>query len=94
MCIKSYIRTFIGRFHFVKKKHIIMIITITLLGPAYLSLSKDRGGHIVPPLNILGLGGVRVPIRFGYDLLWNDLPHSKGFMKFGCLEPSKITIHF
>ena len=30
----------------------------------------------------------------GYDLLWNDLPHSKGFMKFGYLEPSKIMFDF
>ena len=48
----------------------------------------------MPPLNILGLGGVRVPILFGNDLLWNDLPYSKGFMKFGCLEPSKIMFDF
>ena len=34
-----------------------------------------------------GLGGVGVPIIFGNDLLWNDLPYLKGFMKFGCLEP-------
>ena len=34
-------------------------------------------------LNIFGLGGVRVPNLFGYDLLWNDLPYSKGFMEFG-----------
>ena len=39
---------------------------LTLLGPAYLSVSQDRGGA---PLNILGLGGVRVPILFGIDLL-------------------------
>ena len=63
---------------------------LTLLGPAYLSVSKDHVGHIAPSLNILGLGRVRVPILFGNDLLWNDLPHSKEFMKFGCLEPSKI----
>ena len=36
-----------------------------------------------------GLGGVRVPIIFGNDLLWNDLPYLKGFVKVGCLEPSK-----
>ena len=40
--------------------------------------------------NILGLSGVRVPILFGNDLPLNDWPYSKGFMKFGCLEPSKI----
>ena len=45
-------------------------------------------------LNILGLGGVRVPILFGNDLPRNDLPYSKGFMKFGCLEPSKIMFDF
>ena len=47
-----------------------------------------------PPLNIFGLGGIRVPILFGNDLLWNDLPYSKGYMKFGCLEPSKIMFDF
>ena len=26
--------------------------------PAYLSIFSNQGGHIVPPLNILGLGGV------------------------------------
>ena len=33
---------------------------------------RYRGGHIVPPLSILGLGGVRVPILFGNDLPMND----------------------
>ena len=33
--------------------------------------------HILPPLNIMRLGGVRLPIIFGNDLLWNDLPYSK-----------------
>ena len=47
------------------------------------------GGHIVPPLNMFGLGGVRVPILVGNDLPRHDLPYSKGFMKFGCQEPSK-----
>ena len=31
---------------------------------------------------------------FGNDLLWNDSPYSKGFMKFGCLEPFKIMVVF
>ena len=53
---------------------------LTLLGPAYLSISNNN----------LGLGGVRVSIIFGNDLLWNDVPYSKGFMKFKCLEPLKI----
>ena len=43
------------------------------------------------PLNILGLGGFRVPILFGIDLMWNDLPYSKGFMRFGCPEPKYVT---
>ena len=43
-----------------------LVINLTLLGPAYLSISKD--------LNMLGLGWVRVPILFGNDFLWNDLP--------------------
>ena len=35
-----------------------MCLILTLLGPAYLNVSKDQGGgHIVPPLNILRLGG-------------------------------------
>ena len=34
--------------------------------------------------NIFGLGGVRVPILFGNYLPTNDLPYSKGFMRFGC----------
>ena len=33
---------------------------------------RYRGGHIVPPLSILGLSGVRVPILFGNDLPMND----------------------
>ena len=64
--------------------------TLTLFKPAYLGVSKYQGGgHIVPPLSTLGLGGVRVPILFGNDLTMNDWPYSKGFMKFGCLELSK-----
>ena len=49
-------------------------------------MQEPGGRHIVPPpapLNILRLGGVRVPILFGNDLLWHDLPFSKGFRKFG-----------
>ena len=48
-------------------------VFLTLLGPAYLSVDQ-------------GWGGVRVPILYGNDFLWNDLPYSKGFMEFGCLE--------
>ena len=48
------------------------------------SKKQEGGGHFVP-LNILGLRGFRVPILFGNDLLWNGLPYSKGFVKFGCL---------
>ena len=48
----------------------------------------------MPPRNILGLGGVRVPILFGNDFLWNDLPYSKGLMNFGFLEPSNIMFDF
>ena len=64
---------------------------LTLFAPAFFSTSKDRGG---PPLNILGLGGVTVSILFEYDLLWNDSPYSKIYMKFGCLEPSNIMFDF
>ena len=70
---------------------------LTLFGPAYFGISGirgGRGGHIVPPLNIFGLGGVRVPILFGNDLPRNDLSYSKGFMKFGCPEPSKKMFDF
>ena len=48
----------------------------------------------MPPLNIFGLGRVRVPILFGNDLPGSDLPYTKGFMKFGCLEPSKKNFDF
>ena len=46
--------------------------TLTLFTPAYFGISGTGGGHIVPPLSILGLGGVRVPILFGNDLPMND----------------------
>ena len=45
---------------------------LTLLGPAYLSVSKDQEGAHGPPLNILGLGGVRVSILFGNDFPMNS----------------------
>ena len=48
---------------------------LTLLGPAYLNVSKN--------VCILGLVWVRVPILFGNDLSGNYLSYSKGFMKFG-----------
>ena len=69
----------------------------TLFSPAYFSISRSQGGGTMcppPPLNILGLGGVRVPILFGNDLLWNNLRYSKGFIKIGCLEPSEIMFDF
>ena len=47
---------------------------LTLFALAFLSISKDRG--------------VWVPNLFGNDLLLNDLPYSKGFMKFKWLKPS------
>ena len=68
-----------------------------LVNPIYPGLFwyiRYRGGHIVPPLSILGLGGVRVPILFGNDLPMNDRPFPKGFRKFKCLEPSKIMFDF
>ena len=72
-----------------------LFLCLTLFGPAYFGISGTvGGGHIVPPLSILGLGGVRVPILFGNDLPMNDWPYSKGFMKFGCLEPSKMMFDF
>ena len=50
--------------------------------------------YIVPPLNIFGLGRVRVPILFGNYFPRSDLPYTKGFMKFGCPEPSKKVFDF
>ena len=35
-------------------------------------------------------GGVGDPILFGNDLLWNNLPYSKGFMKFSGLSRLEI----
>ena len=67
---------------------------LTLFGPAYFDVSVTGGGHIVPRLNIFGLGRVRVPILFGNDLPRSDLPYTKGFMKFGCPEPSKKVFDF
>ena len=52
-------------------------LTLTLLGLAYLSTSKDLGNYFLRN-----------------DLLSNDLPYSKGFMKFGCPEPSKKCLTF
>ena len=45
---------------------------LTLFTPAYFDILGTGGGHIVPPLSILGLGGVRVPNLFGNDLPMND----------------------
>ena len=67
---------------------------LTLFVPAYFDVSGTRGGHIVPPLNIFGLGRVRVPILFGNYLPRSYLPYTKGFMKFGCPEPSKKVFDF
>ena len=52
------------------------------------------GGTLCPPLNIFGLGRVRVPILFGNYFPRSDLPYTKGFMKFGCPEPSKKVFDF
>ena len=53
-----------------------------------------RGGAHCVPLNIFGLGGVRVPILFGNYFPRSDLPYSKGFMKLACPEPSKKMFDF
>ena len=37
---------------------------LTLFTLAYFGISGTGGRHILPPLSILGLGGVRVPILF------------------------------
>ena len=53
---------------------------LTLICPGlFKHISKDQGVWVE-----LGF--------FGNDLLWNDLPYSKGFMKFKCLKPSKIML--
>ena len=67
---------------------------LTLFAPAYFDVSGTRGGHIVPPLNIFGLGKVRVPILFGNYLPRSYIPYTKGFMKFGCPEPCKKVFDF
>ena len=69
-------------------------MVLTLFVPAYFDVSGTGGGHIVPPLNIFGLGRVRVPIIFGNYLPRSYLPYTKGFMKFGCPEPSKKVFDF
>ena len=55
-------------------------------------LRREFGIH---PYLYWGWVGLRFQFFFGNDLLWNDLPYSKGFMKFGCyVEPSKIMFYF
>ena len=44
--------------------------------------------------NAIWLGGAWVPILVGNDLPMHDFPYSKGFVKFGCQEPSKIMLDF
>ena len=56
--------------------------SLTLFGPAYFGVSGIRRGAHCAPLNIFGLGGVRVQFFFENDLPRNDLPYTKGFMKF------------
>ena len=45
-------------------KSVMAYCWLTLFGPAYFDVSgiQGAGGHIVPTLNIFGLGRVRVPI--------------------------------
>ena len=45
-------------------------------------------------VNIFGLGRVRVQILFGNYLPRSYLPYTKGFIKFGCPEPSKKVFDF
>ena len=71
-----------------------MSIGFNPIWPGLFWCIRDPGGHIVPPLYIFGLGRVRVPILFGNDLPRSDLPYTKGFMKFGCPEPSKKVFDF
>ena len=76
------------------QRHMLLLLMLALFAPAYFNVSGTRGGHIVPPLNIFGLGRVRVPILFGNYLPRSYLPYTKGFMKFGCPEPSKKVFDF
>ena len=50
---------------------------LTLFAPAYLTIPKNWEGGGAEYLNMLGLGGVRVPILFGNDLLWYCLPSKR-----------------
>ena len=61
---------------------------LTLFAPVYLSVSKD------PHPIYLGLVWVTVPNLFVNNLSRNDLPYSKGFMKFGWPEPLQKMIDF
>ena len=65
---------------------------LTLFGQAYFYVSGTGGGG--GALNIFGLGRVRVPILFGNYFPRSDLPYTKGFMKFGCPQPSKTVFDF
>ena len=49
---------------------------LTLFCLAYFDASGIRGGAHCAPLNIFGLGRVRVPFLFGNDLPRSDLPDS------------------
>ena len=75
--------SFMMRIH----QHSLLLLTLFVL--AYFDVSGT-----VPPLNIFGLGRVRVPILFGNYFPRSDLPYTKGFMKFGCPEPSKKVFDF
>ena len=50
-------------------------------------------GTLCPP-KIAWVGWGQGSIFFGNDLPMNDLPYSKGFIKFDCLKPSKIVFDF
>ena len=66
----------------------------TLFAPTYLSIFKTRGWAHLPHPHVFrvwfGLGFQ----FFGNNFSRNDLPDSKGFMKLGCLDPSKIMFDF
>ena len=51
---------------------------LTLFGPAYFDVSGIRGGggQFGPPLNIFGLGRVRVPNLVGNYFPRSDLPYT------------------
>ena len=67
----------------------------TLFRLAYFGVSGIQGGGHCHQISLDWVGlETRVPILFRNNLRRSDLPYSKGFMKFGCPEPSKKCLTF